>query len=142
MPIERVRVGRGEGVVRVHATLSEGRHRGVELRAVERDGRVQVELVAREPEALSRLQRELPSLRSAIGDGALSVHVVSGEPDAPRDAGPHGDRGRERRMGHDDDPRAGASEASDGRAPGRPSASRAADAGDRGVDADGPWEVL
>jgi hypothetical protein len=141
MPIEHVRVGRRDGEVRVHATLSEGAHRGVELRAVARNGRVEVELVADNADALARLQRELPSLRAALGDGAradLSVCVVGPEEGRAGggDRGLAGDRGGDRREGHDegtgDEPsaRRGASVAVRGRARGRDG------------DADEPWEVL
>jgi hypothetical protein len=131
--LEDVRVGRTEDTVRVHATLAEGRHRGVELRAVERgDGRVEVELRAADPAALDRLRAELPELRAALDHGpteSVTVSVVAAEPGAH--AGSHdGHSGRERRESE-------GREGSDGREGPGPRATEPAQ-----PSADDQWELL
>jgi hypothetical protein len=117
--LDDVRVGRSEDSVRVHATLAEGRHRGVELRAVERgDGRVEVELRAADPAALDRLRAELPELRAALDHGpteSVTVSVVAAEPGAhagSRDGQSgreHREPERERREGRDEEDARGTS---------------------------------
>jgi hypothetical protein len=79
-----VKVGGPPGSARLHATLAEGRHTGVELRAVERDGRVTIELHANTPEAERALRAEMPAVREALAarglDGvAVEVHTETGE---------------------------------------------------------------
>ncbi len=101
LPIENVRVGRAGDTVRVHATVGQGEHQGVELRAVSRDGRVEVELRAGDTDAAQRLRSELASLRDSLetqGIERVSVTVVdasaesrgSSQPDSQRER-----RGRE-----------------------------------------------
>jgi hypothetical protein len=84
LAIENVRVGRAGETVRVHATVSHGEHQGVELRAVSKDGRVEVELRAADSDAAQRLRAEMGSLRDALdaqGIERVRVSVVdaSGE---------------------------------------------------------------
>lgn len=79
LAIEHVRVGRAGQTVRLHATVSHGAHQGVELRAVSKDGRVEVELRAADGEAAQRLRAEMSSLRAALdaqGIDRVRVSVV------------------------------------------------------------------
>lgn len=90
LAITDVRVGRGGGTVRVHATLAQGEHQGVELRAVEKNGRIEVELRAADSAAAERLRSEVGALRESLdaqGIDRVAVAVV----DASRSAsGSHG----------------------------------------------------
>jgi hypothetical protein len=77
-----VRVGGAPGTARLHATLAEGRHVGVELRAVEHRGRVTIELHAPSAEAALALRAELPAVREALsarGLEGVSVEVHAGD---------------------------------------------------------------
>lgn len=90
LAITDVRVGRGGGAVRVHATLAQGEHQGVELRAVEKNGRIEVELRAADSAAAERLRGEVSALRESLeaqGIDRVAVAVV----DASRSSsGSHG----------------------------------------------------
>lgn len=112
LAITDVRVGRGGGAVRVHATLAQGEHQGVELRAVEKNGRIEVELRAADSAAAERLRSEVGALRDSLesqGIERVAVAVV----DASRSAaGSHGfSQGDSQRRGEGDEASDEASEA-------------------------------
>ncbi|MBL8679773.1 MAG: hypothetical protein JNK05_11435 [Myxococcales bacterium] len=106
LAIEHVRVGRAGETVRVHATLGEGEHKGVELRAVERNGKIEVELVAQDSVSAERLRSEMSGVRDtldAAGNERVAVSVIDASAkgaetgERPRDEGsrqehPHDDR--------------------------------------------------
>jgi hypothetical protein len=94
LAIERVRVGRAGDTVRVHATLGEGQHKGVELRAVERNGKIEVELCAKDSVAAEKLRGELSGLREAL-DGSGNDRVAVSVVDGSAQSGERGDRPRE-----------------------------------------------
>lgn len=75
--LQNVKVGQAGGVVRLHATLGEGQHRGVELRAVEKHGKVQVELLAQDPDAARRLRADLGEIREILSQRGLEGVDVS-----------------------------------------------------------------
>lgn len=96
--VENVRVGRAGETVRVHATVSRGEHQGVELRAVSKDGRVEVELRATDHEAAQRLRAEMGSLRSSLdsqGIDRVNVNVVDASSEGRGASGEHSNEGRQ-----------------------------------------------
>lgn len=64
--ITDVKVGTGRDGVRVHARIAEGRHTGVEVRAVESNGKVSIELVTRHANDAKALEGELERLRESL----------------------------------------------------------------------------
>lgn len=77
-----IRVGGSPGEARLHATLAEGRHAGVEIRAVERNGRVTIELLAPTEMAERALRAEIHQVReilAARGLDTVAVEVHTGE---------------------------------------------------------------
>lgn len=96
--VENVRVGRAGETVRVHATVSRGEHQGVELRAVSKDGRVEVELRATDHEAAQRLRAEMGSLRSSLdsqGIDRVNVSVVDASSEGRGASGERSNEGRQ-----------------------------------------------
>lgn len=78
--IADVRVGGAAGQSHVHARIMEGPHAGVEVRAVERGGRVEIELVAPSAAAETSLRAEIGAVREVLGARGLedvSVDVRS-----------------------------------------------------------------
>jgi hypothetical protein len=69
--LAHVRVGGRAGMSQLHATIAEGRHAGLELRAIERDGRVVIELRAPLPGNERALRAELPRVRDALAARGL-----------------------------------------------------------------------
>ncbi len=83
-----VKIGGTSDAVHLHARLGEGRHAGVELRAVDRDGKVCIELVAADAQAEKALRGELAQVRESLrlrGMESVSVDVRSGDDDPRRD---------------------------------------------------------
>jgi hypothetical protein len=80
--LRQVRVGGAPGAARLHATLAEGKHAGVELRAVEHNGKIAIELVAHSPVAEHALRAEIAELREVLcakGLDGVQVDVRSGD---------------------------------------------------------------
>lgn len=108
LAVEQVRVGRAGDTVRVHATLGEGAHKGVELRAVERNGKIEVELVAQDSVGAERLRSEMTGLRDTLdasGNDRVAVSVVDASASSresrerPRDQQGHGEHGAQGEQG-------------------------------------------
>ncbi len=118
LAIENVRVGRAGDTVRGHATVGQGEHQGVELRAVEKNGRIEVELRAADSDAAQRLRGELASMRESLehqGIERVSVSVVDASSEARGFSQGQSQRDPERRSS-DDEPGDLRSEPARGRA--------------------------
>ncbi len=75
--LQNVKVGQAGGTVRLHATLGHGPHRGVELRAIETHGKVQVELIAQDPHGARSLRADLGEIRELLSKRGLeSVEIT------------------------------------------------------------------
>jgi hypothetical protein len=87
--LSRVRVGGAPGAAQLHATIAEGRHAGTELRAIERNGRVAIELLAPSEVQERALRAELGEVRSVLaarGHDQVSVGLGTGQRQGdPRD---------------------------------------------------------
>jgi len=138
--IENVRVGRAGETVRVHATVSHGEHQGVELRAVSKDGRVEVELRAADSEAAQRLRAEMGSLRESLdaqGIERVRVSVVDATSES-RGAGGEQSEGHRQEQRERERHREGerARDARSGAGAGSPSAVERANASDEGAQSE------
>jgi hypothetical protein len=75
-----LKVGQAGTTVRMHATLGQGQHQGVELRATDRNGKIQIELLATDANSARSLRAELPQIRellSARGLDGVNVSVIA-----------------------------------------------------------------
>jgi hypothetical protein len=87
--ITDVKVGGTKDGARVHARLGEGRHAGIELRAHEQNGKISIELVARDADAARALRGELADLRESLRARGLDAVNVEVRADVRDDGGQH-----------------------------------------------------
>lgn len=83
-----VKIGGTTDSAQLHARLGEGRHAGVELRAIDRDGKVHIELVALDAPSERALRAELAQVRESLrarGLDSVSVDVRSNDGGAPHE---------------------------------------------------------
>jgi hypothetical protein len=88
--ITDVKIGGTKDSASVHARIGEGRHAGIELRAHEQNGKISIELLARDADAARALRSELADLRESLRSRGLESVNVEVRADV-RDQGSHHD---------------------------------------------------